>query len=207
MALPHFGLPTSPSGREQDANSKHTYEARPSAAGAGGAGSFRQEAFPVAAGTTIYRGDIVTLTSGAVTQALGLANVGDVNGNNAATASSGTTTILGVAMASIKTDANGIEAGTGRTTLEVAVLDDNLEIGLRIYNAVAADADQAHVAVGTSYRFQRWRGANLSTWWYELTTTTPGELEVVARHPGTGADEDYGVVWVRCVDAAKLIGG
>lgn len=161
----------------------------------GNAGAFNQTAdtIKVAASQTIYQWDIVSLSSSQVQQSISLPG-----SNNSGTASGGNLATLGIALAPITTNSAGVEAVTGRDSIPVLILDGNLEIAMRIYNATASSAEPQDLAYGTAYQFQRWRGASASEWWYSLiTTTTNGEFKYVERYAGSAADDDYGIVWVR----------
>jgi len=156
---------------------------------------FNELPYTVAASQTIRKGDIVAKTSGANTIEQSIALPGS---NNSVTASGGNLPVLGIAMEDITTDAAGVEAITGKTSIRVAVFDDQLQVGLRIYNATADDAELRDLALFGQYQFARFRGASATEWFYVLTTTTSnGELVYVEPYNGSALDDDYGVAWCR----------
>lgn len=158
-----------------------------------------QKEYTVAASQDIKMWDILALSSSVAQQSIALPG-----SNNTGTASGGNLTELGVALAPIVTASSGVEAITGRTTIPVAIWDDNLELCLRIYNATASAAEPQDLTLGTAYQFQRWRNASASEWWYSLiTTTTNGELVYVERAGISGNDDDYGMVWTRSIPAIR----
>lgn len=160
-------------------------------------GVFNELPYTVAASQTIRKGDIVAKTSGANTIEQAIALPGS---NNSVTLSGGNLPILGVAMEDITTDAAGVEAVTGKTSIRVAVFDDNLQVGLRLYNATAADAELRDIALFGTFQFGRFRAASASEWFYVLsTTTTNGEMVYVEPYNGSALDDDYGVAWCRAV--------
>jgi hypothetical protein len=161
----------------------------------GNAGAFNQKDRVVAASTSIKRGDIVSLSSGEVVQAIALPGA-----NSTKSDSGGNLPVLGVAMADIVTGSGGTETGTGRSTIPVAIFDGNLELALRIYHATPGSAEARDLTLSTAYQFARWRGASADEWWYALIpTTTNGELKYVERSAESEADDDYGIVWTRAI--------
>lgn len=159
--------------------------------GVGGNGISRRRV-TIAASQNIKYGDLLDKTSGANTfeQALALPGA-----NNSATAQAASLDIPCVALESIETDAAG-EADDGRTTIEVAILDQNCLLALPIYNATAANAEPRDLALLTAYEVTRWRGASASDWWYAFTSaTTYPEFAYSQRYAGSADDDDYGIVW------------
>ena len=158
----------------------------------------QEVSFPVAASQNIKKGDILSLSSGAVQQAIALPGA-----DNTATASGGNLPIVGIAGADITTDATGYEtnAGVSRNTIPVIIFDNNTQLGLRVWNATATNAEYQDVAVGTAYQFARYR-LNSTTSWYVLTTvTTNGELKVVSPlyAAGYAATDQYPVFYTRAI--------
>lgn len=168
----------------------------------GASGAINQIDIPVAASQTIKTGDFVKLASNKATQALALPG-----SNNSVTNSTGNIGTIGIAMADITSDSNGIEAISGRTTIPVAIWDGNLEATLRIVNdssgtLASTTTTQGDVNFGTKYNFARVRGGDASTWFYALTAASPtnGELLKVENSPETTSTENYGLVTVRTVN-------
>lgn len=167
----------------------------------GSGGAFNQLDAPVAASQTIKMGDFVSLSSGKVQQALSMPGSA-----NSAQTSGGSTSLLGVAMADITTDSNGIEAVTGRTTVPVAILDSNLEVTLRIFNATATSSTQSSIALGTAYRLCRVRRDVATDWFYAIdagASTTNGELRLVEACPDSASGDQYGLVSVKAIDSVR----
>lgn len=164
---------------------------------------FRQLDVPIAASQTIYTYDILAKTSGANTFEQSIALPGT---NSTGTASGGSLPIYAVALAPITTGSGGTETTTGRSTIPVAVFDDNLELEMRIYNATAANAEPRDISLtgATKYQFQRWRGTSATEWWYSLiVTTTNGEFTYVERGGDSADDDDYGLVWVKAIASVR----
>ena len=153
--------------------------------------------WPVAASQTIKKGDFLIISSGASTceQAIALP------GSNSTETSSGSVSILGVAMADITTTASVSEA-TDR--IPVALANDDLRILLPIYNSSASAAEPQDLTRGTAYQLSRWRGTASTIWWYAVDTgTSNGELIYVNR--SSANDEDYGKVWVTVASASQAL--
>jgi hypothetical protein len=151
---------------------------------------------PVAASAAIKMGDILAISSGQVAQAIALP------GSDSTETSAGGVTLYGVAMADVTTGASVNEA-TDR--IPVAVFDDNLEVALKIHNATASSAEPRDLTVATAYSLGRWRGASADVWWYFVdTSTTNGEMRYVERTGNN--DEDYGLVWCKCVSTYRAAG-
>jgi len=168
----------------------------------GGGGAINQIDIPVAPSQTIKTGDLVKLSSTKATQALALPG-----SNNSVTNSTGNIGTIGISMADITSDSNGVEAISGRTTLPVAIWDANLEATLRIVNdssgtLSSTTTTQGDINFGTKYNFARVRGADANTWFYAITSASPtnGELLKVENSPETTTTESYGLVTVRAVN-------
>jgi len=170
----------------------------------GDSGAFNQIDATVAASQTIKQGDIVSLSSGKVQQALSLPGSDNLVG-----ISSGNTATLGIAQADITTDSNGLEVATGRTTIPVAIWDGNLEATLRIVakdgssKPDSANSFQTNITLGTSYRYCRVR-ITATNWFYALYaegTPTNGELRVVELSPESSSAEQFGLVTVRYISS------
>jgi hypothetical protein len=162
-----------------------------------------QKEITVAASQDIKKHDIVvkTPTDKAYTVQQAISPVPVTN--NTGTASGGNVRAYGIALAPITTNAAGVEAITGRTTIPIAVFDDNLEVCMRIYNATADLAEAQDLNLGDKtttpvyYQFQRWRGTSAQDWWYSLLVTeTNGEFRFVERAGSSAPEDDYGLVWV-----------
>jgi hypothetical protein len=124
------------------------------------------------------------------------------NGANAAYAN---TEVLGIAMADITMGATA-EATTGRTTIPVALADENLEIGLRVYNATAGDSEQQDVTVGSFYELVRWTSnPNTVTWYAAGTATTNQVLALVEKSADSAAADDYGINWYRVIALRRTL--
>lgn len=146
--------------------------------------SIHQRTLPVTANTAINPGDFVSLSSGALVQAMG-ANA-TANGANAAYANGA---ILGVAMDGCTT----AEANAG-TSLAVAILDENLEVGLRTWNSTAGDSEPQDMVIGNSYALARWTSSpNTITWYMNHTSGTNGCLVLVEKSIDSAAGDDYGI--------------
>ena len=153
----------------------------------GASGAVNQIDIPVAASQTIKTGDLVKLSSNKATQALALPG-----SNNSVTNSTGNIGTIGIAMADITSDSNGLETATGRTTVPVAIWDANLEVTLRIVNdssgtLTSTNTTQGDINFGTKYNFARVRGGDATTWFYAVTAASPtnGELLKVENSPET----------------------
>jgi hypothetical protein len=160
-----------------------------------GRGGFRPTPrdYTVSTSTTIQSGDIVQITTGSVViPALSVAT------DSTAVNSGGNLPILGIATDGITTDAAGVESGTGRTTIPVVIFDDNVEIGLRVYAASAADAELNDLTVGTTYQFCVYRATGaLNRWFMAITTTTNGELVLTDKPSWVAGGDDYGFAFFR----------
>lgn len=155
-------------------------------------GSFNQKAYPVTASQSIRAGDLLKLSaSGTVEQAIAAPAVDSV------TASGGNLPILGIALENITVDAAGREAGTGKSTLNVAILDPSLEVGMRIYHATPASAKLSALTLGQTYQFVRYTQSAGNSNYYLATTTSNGELVYVEPYIGSSADDNFGVAWCR----------
>ena len=161
--------------------------------------SINQKECTVPASNTINYGDLVTLSSGNIIQTMA-ANA-TANGANAAYAN---TSILGVALASIETNAAGSEATTGRTTIPVAILDDNCEVCFRGWNATASDGEYQDFTVGTAYEPVRWTSSPNTIIWYGVcTATTNGALTVVEKVTNQAAGDDYPLLWCKLIASRR----
>lgn len=155
---------------------------------AGGSPTIRD--YPVTANTTINAGDLVILTSGAVDVGMG-ANT-TANGANAAY---NNTNFIGVAMQSIVMGATE-EATTLRTTVPVAILNDNCEVAYRLWSATPADAELADVSLGAVYEPIRWTSNPNTIQWYAVTpVTTKGCMILKEKSPDSASGDDYGIGW------------
>lgn len=160
--------------------------------------SINQKEYTVTANTTINEGDFVSLSSGALVQTMG-ANT-TANGANAAYAN---TSFLGVALASIVMGASA-EATTGRTTIPVAIADDNLEIGLRTWNATAGDSEPQDLTTGTAYELVRWTSNPNTIQWYAAgTATTNGCLTLVEKSQDSAAADNYGINYYKAIASRR----
>lgn len=175
----------------------------------GAGGFFNQAAYTVAASTSIKRYDIVSLNgSQLVQQAIALPG-----SNNSASLSGGSLPTLGVALASITTNAAGQDTSSGLpvTTVPVAIWDGNLEILIRAWNATPANTQISTGTFNPSAILQlgRWRGPNANTWWYFLsTTTTNGELLVVEQYGLNDqlTTDQYALLFVKSVGSLRNLG-
>lgn len=166
------------------------------------------EVYPVAASQTIKMGDFLNVSSGTLTQALALP------GSDAGVTVSGSgQTVWGIALENCITnsssqfvDAAGNPDGTGRTGLQVAVLDDTLNALVRIYNATASSAEQQDVVLGTNYELVRYRVTS-TDWFYAMGTGTSNpNVKLVEKSPESTSTEDYGWVWIKALAAARVNG-
>lgn len=163
-------------------------------------GRINQREFTVTANTTINKGDFVSLSSGALIQTMA-ANA-TANGANAAYAN---TEILGVALADIVMGATA-EATTGRTTIPVAIADENLEIALRTYNSTAGDSEPQDLTTGAFYELVRWTSSpNTITWYAAGTATTNHCLALVEKSADSAAGDDYGINWYRIIASRRTL--
>lgn len=165
--------------------------------------AFNQKSYPVAASQTIRKGDLLAKTSGAntVEQAIAAPAAGN------ATVSGGNLPILGVALEDVTTNASGVETFTGKSTVAVAILDANLELGLRFLgvtatgavtvSSVASASELQDLALFGAYQFARYTPASGNPFYVLVAATTNGELIYVAPHLGCAADDDFGVAWCR----------
>lgn len=162
-----------------------------------GALSIPSRTVQIAASQTIKAGDFLGKTSGANTFEQALALPGS---NNSVTASGGNGAFAAIACESITTTPGGVETATGKTAIQVYMLDAHLEFAIRIYNSTASDAEFNDIALGTPYQLGRFRGASANEWFYVLTTTTTnGEIVPVGIYAGSSPTDDYGAVWSRLV--------
>jgi hypothetical protein len=143
---------------------------------------------PVAASQTIQEGDLLVLSSGLLAQAVALPG-----SNNSWSASGGSLGTMYVAAAPIVTGGS-VNPEVDR----IPVYNLNaVHFLCRIYAATAADSQQIDLAVGTSYRVGRWRGASASEWWYALSTNaTNGDVTYVAPSPESAPTDNFGLVLV-----------
>lgn len=146
----------------------------------------------VAASQTIKFGDFLVWSGQTVTQAIALPAL------NTFTTGSGSLGLVGVAMADIVTQSNGIELITGRTTIPVLTVDW-AQFALNIYNSTATDAEPRDLTPGTSYKLGRFTGASTAINGYYLTTSSSGELVYDEPVLGVSQDTNYGPVWVHAV--------
>lgn len=159
-------------------------------------GSFNQKQFNVAASQTIKAGDILKFTGGAgvitVEQSITAPSA------LSATLSGGNAVTLGIALNSVTSNSSGVDTSSNlQAVVNVAILDASLEIGLRIYNATAANAELQDLTLGTTYQYARYTDANSDSFYCLSTTTTNGELVYVEPYEGSAAGDDYGVAWCR----------
>jgi hypothetical protein len=157
--------------------------------------SVPQKLVPVAASQTIKKGDLLVLTGGAGVLTCQQA-IAAPSASTLSSLSSGTDAVLGIAQENITTNASLVEVATGKTAINVTILDPTVEIGLRIYNATASASELADLTMGQTYKFARWTTADGDSF-YVLTTTTSGEFVYVEPYPGSEASDDYGVAIVR----------
>jgi hypothetical protein len=150
----------------------------------------RLEWYEVTASAAIKKGDILTVASSKVDQSIALPGT-----NSTGTASGGNLPIACVAEENFTADASGVSTdGQSRTKILCRVIDDTFVLETRGYHATASSSEQRDFAIDTAYQFQRWRGADASTWWYEMiTTTTDGEFKCINRSPNSAAADDYGI--------------
>ena len=168
-----------------------------------GGGTIDQIDAPVAVSQTINKGDWLKLSSGKVAQAITKGGAGSIT---LAAASPG---LYAVALGGITTDANGIATdGTGRTTLPVALLNDDTEIMLGLYSATPANSTQgtAGTNVGASFDLGIFvSSAAGNPWTYVMSvTTTAACLTLVEKSIESSSNEQYGFVWVKPLAAARV---
>jgi hypothetical protein len=163
--------------------------------------AIEQADLTVAASQTIKFGDFLVWASGTQTLEQAIA----LPATNTYTAGGGGLLIVGVAMADIITNASGVEAVTGRTTIPVATVD-YIQIALNIYNATAANAEPRDLTPGggTSYELGRYTGASSAVNGYFLSTTTTGELAYDEPVLGVSQTTDYGPVWCHVLPASNV---
>lgn len=165
-----------------------------------GSPNIRMEYWPVAASTTINKGDFVSASSGAIAQSIALPG-----SNNSLSASGGNLPTLGIANMYILTDSNQNFAQPGGFTqspgmCEVFILDDTVEFALQLWNSTLADTPITNLTLGTAYEYGRFRGANSSTWKYVITTTTTnGEMKYIEAWNTNDfpSSSNYGWGWFR----------
>ena len=169
-----------------------------------GGGTIDQVDAPVAASQTINKGDWLKLSSNKAAQALAKGGSPSLVLNGASPG------LYGYALGSIVTDANGVVTdGTGRTTLPVALFNDDTEVMVGIYNASAANTTQA-VATGSSAPINYELGivTNATGQWsynlvYAATPTNPA-ISLVEKSPESSLSEQYGFVWVKPLASARV---
>ena len=168
-----------------------------------GGGTVDQVDAPVAVSQTINKGDWLKLTSGKIAQAI--TKSGSINTAVNAAALPG---LYALALGGIATDANGIATdGTGRTTLPVALLNDDTEVMVGLYNSTPANSTQATAGtnVGTSFDLAIVTGPIVNQWTYAMSTTTTAVcLTLVEKSPESSTTELYGFVWVKPLSAARV---
>ena len=166
-----------------------------------GGGTIDQIDYPVAASQTIDKGDWLKLSSGKVTHAItksGSANTAVANG-----ASPG---LIGIALASITTDSNGLATdGSGRTTIPIGLFNDDTEVMVGIYHATPASATQSSVITGTNYEVGIVTGPTTATWTYNMmTTTTNACVNLQEKSIESSPTETYGFVWVKPIGTGRV---
>ena len=168
-----------------------------------GGGTVDQLDAPVAASQTINKGDWLKLSSGKVAQAI----TKSVSANTAGLAG-GSPGLFAYALGSITTDANGVATdGTGRTTLPVALLNDDTEIMLGLYNSTAGSSTQgtAGTNLGSNFDLAIVTGAAITQWTYAMSTTTTAPcLTLIEKSPESTTNELYGFVWVKPSASARV---
>ena len=157
-------------------------------------GSLQQRTYPVAAANAINPGDFVSLSSGTLIQTMA-ANA-TANGANAAYAN---TTYIGIALSGC----TSAEANAG-ATVAVAIADDNLEIGLRGWNATGSDGELQDFTVGGNYEIMRWTSnPNTVTWYAAATATTNNAVVLIQKPSDQAAADDYPIMWFRALTARR----
>ena len=167
-----------------------------------GGGTVDQIDAPVVASITIQKGDWLKLGAGKVTPAL--TKSGTPGAAVLTTAAPG---LYAIALGGITTDSNGIATdGTGRTTLPIALLNDDTEIMVGIHNASGASATQANVVVGTTYDLAVVTSTPVGGWTWAMSTTIDAGacLTLIEKSVESSPTEQYGFVWVKPIAAARV---
>lgn len=155
----------------------------------------------VKASQTIKIGDLVSLdASGNIQQCLA------DPGSDASLTTSSATSVYGIALENITTDASGnyTFAGITSTEIDVALADGNTGFFLRLYNATAANTSitGSSIVRGTKYQFGRYRvtSGNLFYVLLPAATTTP-EMQFDQPYDSTlqGLTDLYAIVKVHVV--------
>lgn len=160
--------------------------------------------YQIAASQDIKRGDALTITSAANTLEQAIALPGS---DNTVTASSGNLVLAGFAAEDIVTNAAGVEASTGRNSIQVYEFGPALRFGLRAFNATSTSAQFQDFTIGVGYNIGRWRGASAGIWGYVITTgTTNPELYIIDYYPGWAATDAYPVFFCRVAISETIQG-
>jgi len=145
---------------------------------------------PVGANQTIKRGDVLVWGSGGLLeQAIALP------GSDGTGSSPGSLVPVAIALAPITTGASP-DADTDRIPALMLAAGTGRGEWTRIYNAVAADAEQQDVSIGTLYRLGRWRVTSTVSFYYMTTNAAAGDVRCLAKSPESAKGDDYGVVLI-----------
>ncbi len=173
-----------------------------------GGGTVDQLDFLVANSVTINKGDWLTLTApNKVTQAA--TKSGSIT---TAVLTGASPKLIGVALGGITTNASGVATdGSGRTTIPVALFNEDTEVMLGIFNASAASTTQATIQANGSvvtYDLGIVTGGSISQWAYNLVyavaPSANAPVTITEFSPESASNEQYGFVWVRPTNAAKV---
>ncbi len=178
-----------------------------------GGGTVDQVDFLVANSVTINKGDWLTLSApNKVTQALTKSGT-TVN----AVLNGAAPKLIGVALAGITTNASGVSTdGSGRNTIPVALFNEDTEVMLGIFKNLSlgvpdpTNTTQATLIANSaifSYELGIVTGASLSQWAYNLiyaAAPTNPCITVTEYSPESATNEQYGFVWVRPMNTAKV---
>lgn len=145
-----------------------------------GAGGMRQVTLYEAASQTFDYGEIISLdTSGNVTNMGALSDPAANAVSSAmstASATSPSTLCYGIALQ----PASNLSAISTTRNIPVLILDNNIEVFLRVYNSTGTSCEVQDVAIGTAYEPRRYGGANIST--------TVRDCQTVIAVPANGTD-------------------
>lgn len=175
-----------------------------------GAVSLPTQFIPVAASQTIKYGDILTMSSGQLTQAIALPSVGNVT-------HAGGVTVFYVAVDSITTNASGVDTSqSDKTNLEVVQLDGSVKLLMQFIGGNSGSAASStgtrlqDVTLNSSYQLGRYNNSSATgdNWYFISTGTSSGELTYleVAGALAQPTNTSYAQVWVTVNRAYQGIG-
>jgi hypothetical protein len=177
-------------------------------------GAIKQQPMTVAASQTIATGDILKLTGGGGVLTVEQFIAAPAASNYTVTANAA---IIGVALEPIATNASGVSTnGSGKTAINVAIFDDNLQIALRLLGVTATGStavstlggasELQDLTLGTGYAVGRYTDADGASFYFVSAQATNGQLRYVEPIPAANAADDFGVPYLSCVQSFRALG-